>query len=69
MNCPKCKGKVKVIDSVNTQDNEIFRRRRCVVCVHEFYTREYEIIPDTKFKSIWGAYHRDGYRKKKEIEL
>lgn len=67
MKCPRCEGKLRVIDSVNAPLNEIYRRRRCVACGHEFYTVEFEAIVDEKFKKYWSIYHRDGHRKKEEL--
>ena len=44
MYCPKCKNKTKVTDSRPMENkNGIMRRRRCVVCGHNFQTyEEYE---------------------------
>lgn len=39
MNCPKCKGKTKVTDCVNT-NNSVIRGRKCTICNHKFYTEE-----------------------------
>jgi len=44
MYCPKCKNKTKVKDSrAMPNRNGIMRRRRCIVCRHNFTTyEEYE---------------------------
>lgn len=39
MNCPKCGGKTKVVDTGN-DDKRVYRRRECVVCKHRIYTTE-----------------------------
>lgn len=44
MNCPKCKGKTKVIDSRPTDRNTINRRHECTDCKNRFTT--VEIIAD-----------------------
>jgi len=50
MYCPKCTNKTKVKDSrVMPNKNGIMRRRRCVVCGHNFTTyEEYERSQDIK---------------------
>ena len=59
MNCPRCGGKVGVIDSVhNTDENEIYRKRKCKDCELIFYTAEYEIRHDLSFRSEWYRFHR-----------
>jgi transcriptional regulator NrdR family protein len=61
MTCPKCNGKIKVIDSAhNTDDNEMYRRRKCLECGHTFYTTEFEVAgDDNKFRNAWLKYHRN----------
>ena len=39
MICPKCGGALTVVDSIS-DDNSVYRRRRCVECGNRFYTRE-----------------------------
>lgn len=59
MTCPRCGGKVRVIDSVNDPDeNEIYRKRKCEDCELVFYTSECEVRADTYFRSKWYRYHR-----------
>lgn len=62
MMCPKCDGKVQVIDSVNTKYNEVYRRRKCTACGYMFYTSECFIFPDTEFMNTWY----DSYRRHKK---
>lgn len=45
MNCPKCKGKTKVIDSRPYFENKIRRRRACIKCGQRFTT--YEMLNPT----------------------
>lgn len=58
MVCPKCKGKVVIVDSVNTPEEEIYRRRKCIECGHNFYTVEFEVECNAKFEEEWAAYYR-----------
>ena len=52
MICPKCKGKLRTIDTVNTPDNEVYRRRHCKECGYEFYTIEFEAECDDNLQII-----------------
>lgn len=64
MNCPKCGGKVVVTDNAhNTDTNEIYRKKKCLVCNHRFTTIEFEVEQDKKFKSEFNKF-RYGYRDK-----
>lgn len=40
MVCPKCGGKVLVIDTAGERNNTVYRRRKCTVCGHSFFTKE-----------------------------
>lgn len=66
MLCPKCKGKLGVIDNVNAPDNELYRLRRCKECGHTIYTIEYEADADKYFLNRWDEHHRNRHRNKKE---
>jgi len=39
MDCPKCKGKTKVIDCV-ALNSSVIRKRKCTVCNNSFHTEE-----------------------------
>ena len=41
MNCPKCAGKTKVVDS-RTDCESVKRKRKCVSCGYEYITVELE---------------------------
>lgn len=57
--CPKCGGATAVVDTVgNSQDGEIYRRRRCVDCKHTLYTIEFEVIDNERFRREWTKLHR-----------
>lgn len=61
MVCPECKGDVKVVDTV-TNDECVYRRRKCLSCGHTFYTRE-EYADQTDrakfaFKKKWSSITR-----------
>ncbi len=44
MICPKCNGKLKVVDTRNIKkDNSIIRRKRCLSCGALYYTKEKEV--------------------------
>jgi transcriptional regulator NrdR family protein len=59
MICPRCGAKVRVLDVVhNTEENEIYRKRKCEDCELVFYTTEYEIRSDARFRSDWYKYRR-----------
>lgn len=47
MTCPKCGGGARVVDTFPTENNEVYRRRRCDDCWNAFYTIEFE-VEDTK---------------------
>lgn len=49
MRCPKCNGKAKVTDTINSAENEIYRKRKCLACGHVFYTTEFEVEQTTEF--------------------
>lgn len=66
MKCPKCEGDVRIIDCVNTQYNEVYRKRKCTKCSHVLYTCECIVYPDSEFKEEWNLSHRSSYVKKKE---
>lgn len=60
MVCPRCGGKIGVLDSVhNTEENETYRKRKCEDCELVFYTEEHEIRADQLFRSKWYRYHRN----------
>lgn len=66
MKCPKCNGKVQVVDCVNTQYNEVYRKRKCTECGHVFYTCECMVYPDEEFKEEWNLSCRKSYVRKGE---
>ena len=58
MKCPKCDCEVRVVDTVKTPENEVYRRRKCVKCDHGFYTVEFEAEVNEQFKNEWKEHHR-----------
>lgn len=53
MVCPKCEGKVSVIDVRHDQgSNETYRQRKCTVCQHIFYTVEFEVETNDKLFKV-----------------
>ena len=67
MNCPKCNGKVLVVDTVNLPSNEIYRKRKCSECGYSFYTAEFEVEYDQGFANEWNANHRDTQSTRKNM--
>lgn len=61
MTCPKCGGRLNVLDVVNTTRNQTYRKRRCPKCNLIFFTSEEIVNPDKEFKEDWCA----NYRKEK----
>lgn len=51
MICPKCKKvKVRVLCTItNFEDEEIYRKRRCLRCDYTFYSVEYEVVVNEAF--------------------
>jgi transcriptional regulator NrdR family protein len=58
MLCPKCKGSVQTLDTVNVTWNEIYRRKQCLACKHIFFTAEFEVEANTRFKKEWALYYK-----------
>lgn len=62
MICPKCGGKLMVLDNVkNVDDNEIYRRKVCNSCGNVIFTVEYEVESNEEFKKTWNKYSRYAY--------
>ena len=62
MVCPKCGGKIHVVDNVNTNENETYRQKECRKCGHVFYTVEFEVDNDKNLKDTWKNNHRRNYK-------
>ena len=59
MVCPRCNGKVLVIDTVNvSSENQIYRKRACTSCGHTFFTSESIAKQDIQFLDNWNQNHR-----------
>lgn len=59
MKCPKCNGKVRVVDNVdNYGKNENYRQRKCTICKYRFYTVETIAKQADEFIDLWNRYHR-----------
>ena len=59
MLCPKCGGVTRVCDTrYDGKENEIFRRRACKDCSHEFFTVEFNIEANDKFIKLWKTLTR-----------
>lgn len=50
MTCPECgEAKISVLETYSSDDEYVFRRRRCSSCDHRFLTVEM-LIPDKKIR-------------------
>lgn len=48
--CPYCDGKLNTVNVVhNTDDDETYRLKKCVVCNRELYTVEFEVEDNLSF--------------------
>lgn len=64
MKCPRCGGRIKVIETADiTSSNEIYRKRKCDECAYIFYTAEFEVEHDKKFIKEWSKYR--GFERRK----
>lgn len=63
MTCPKCKGKLRIIDIVhNPTEDEKYRLYKCPDCGHSIFTVEYEVVLNQRFEEDWVEHHP--YNKK-----
>ena len=54
MKCPKCGGKFSPVKNTTvTEENEVYRRRRCKSCGHTFYTIEFQVEENELFMNDW----------------
>lgn len=58
MKCPKCGGEIKLLESINTPSNEIYRKRKCKDCKKIFYTIEFEVEDNKRFMDEYEVYAR-----------
>ena len=70
MFCPDCGVKTFVSDSApDKKNNELYRERTCVRCHKTFFTTEFIVEEDDKFRELWlklkNEYQQD---RKKERE-
>ena len=57
MKCPKCtSNKIKKVKTVNVPWNEDYRKKKCLSCGHIFYTAEFEVEPNKRFRREWELY-------------
>lgn len=59
MNCPECFGEVKVYRTVYSEENEVYRCRKCISCGHIFYTMEFEVETNSAFGKEWSRICRN----------
>lgn len=54
MTCPDCGGKTRTVDTAQTQNNETYRRKKCLECGRLIFTIEYEVEPDEQYRKDWN---------------
>lgn len=64
MECPKCNGKTKVIDS-GKYIGSVFRQRKCTECDYRFWTEE-NVSEDTMTIRSFLASKKAQYRDRKK---
>ena len=65
MHCVKCGGPTKSCDTrQDVKENETFRKRKCLVCGHEFLTVEFAIQENEKSTALWKSLSRGHGRSK-----
>lgn len=61
MVCTVCGRDVRVTDTLPSDDNCIYRRRKCLECGHSFFTMEIEI-------DILDRYHSQNWKRAYELK-
>lgn len=56
MTCPKCNNQTTITNVVHVPYNETYRSRKCRNCGHVFYTAEFEVEANKRFKKEWNQY-------------
>lgn len=57
MKCPKCtSNQIKKVKTVSVPWNEDYRKKKCLNCGHIFYTAEFEVEPNKRFRREWELY-------------
>lgn len=69
MKCPICEGKIATVDVLNVDENEIYRKKKCELCGHVFFTAEFEVAENKVFKKEWQKHYRirDNQRYLKKV--
>ena len=53
MRCPKCDFMTRITSMTVSDENEVYRRRKCCECGHKFFTIEFEIEETEQLKQEW----------------
>lgn len=64
MECPKCGGKTRVIDS-GKYIGSVFRQRKCTECDYRFWTEE-NVSEDPVTIRSFVSYKKRNYRNRKK---
>lgn len=67
MQCPKCKDKAKIVDSVFTPTHgETYRKRVCAGCGYIFFTIEFAVENNERFQREFHLAKGEQVAKSKE---
>lgn len=58
MKCPKCGGKICVLDSRQPDKETVWRRRACLECGHRFNTEERVLPPKKGGSGPWFSWKK-----------
>ena len=59
MLCKKCNSRLNVCETVNSLDNEVYRRRKCSVCGNIVCTIEKEADNNLRFRLEWNELRKN----------
>lgn len=65
MTCPDCNSRLYITDNVlDTDNNELYRKRVCKQCGKELYTIEFQIDIDENLRNNWKKFYRRNKNEK-----
>lgn len=66
MRCPDCGGKLKVKDVAQIEDNDTYRRMKCLECGRRVFSIEIITEPDDLYRLKWQEARPSGKKRIKE---
>ena len=67
MFCPDCGVKTFVSDSApDKKNNELYRERTCTRCGKVFFTTEFVVDEDNKFRELWSKLKSEYQRNRRK---